>query len=68
MKVLNCRYQTSINMSAQVEFPLLFDRCAGIDMHSESVVVTVKVNESTDQMRTLGTFTEDLILLGDWLT
>ena len=68
MKVLNCRYQTSINMSAQVEFPLLFDRCAGIDVHKESVVVTVKVNESPDQTRTFGTFTEDLISLRDWLT
>ncbi len=68
MKVLNCRYQTSINMSAQVEFPLLFYRCAGIDVHKESVVVTIKVNESVDQTRTFGTFTEDLILLKDWLT
>lgn len=55
-------------MSAQVEFPLLFYRCAGIDVHKESVVVTIKVNESVDQTRTFGTFTEDLILLKDWLT
>jgi len=68
MKVLNCRYETSINMSTQVEFPLFFDRCAGIDVHKESVVVTVKVNESPDQTRTFGTFTEDLISLRDWLS
>jgi len=54
-------------MSAQVEFPLLFDRCAGIDVHKESVVVTVKFNELPDDTRTFGTFTEDLILLKEWL-
>ena len=56
-----------ITMSSQVEFPQLFERCAGIDVHKENVVVTVKINQKSDQTRTFGTFTEDLVALKDWL-
>lgn len=54
-------------MSSQVEFPQLFERCAGLDVHKETVVVTVKINQLPDQTRTFGTFTADLHLLRSWL-
>ncbi len=54
-------------MTAQVEFPQFFDRCAGLDVHKESVVATIKINDFPDQTRTFGTFTEDLIELKNWL-
>jgi transposase len=54
-------------MASQVEFPQFFDRCAGLDVHKDSVVATIKINEYADQTRTFGTFTEDLLELKDWL-
>lgn len=54
-------------MTAKVEFPQFFDRCAGLDVHKDSVVATIKINELSDQTRTFGTFTEDLHELKDWL-
>lgn len=54
-------------MSHVVEFPQLFERCAGIDVHKENVVVTIKINQKADQTRTFGTFTEDLRSLKSWL-
>ncbi len=54
-------------MASQVEFPQFFDRCAGLDVHKDSVVATIKINEYADQTRTFGTFTEDLVELKDWL-
>jgi len=54
-------------MTAQVEFPQFFDRCAGLDVHKDSVVATIKINDFPDQTRTFGTFTEDLVELKDWL-
>lgn len=53
-------------MTAQVEFPQFFDRCAGLDVH-KSVVATIKINDFPDQTRTFGTFTEDLVELKNWL-
>jgi hypothetical protein len=32
-------------MTAKVEFPQIFDRCAGLDVHKDSVVATIKINE-----------------------
>lgn len=54
-------------MSTLVEFPQLFERCAGLDVHKETVVVTVKISQLPDQTRTFGTFTDDLISLKQWL-
>ncbi|PSL36091.1 hypothetical protein CLV42_101860 [Chitinophaga ginsengisoli] len=54
-------------MSTLVEFPQLFERCAGLDVHKETVVVTVKIYQLPDQTRTFGTFTDDLISLKTWL-
>jgi transposase len=67
MKVVNCSDQTQYAMSSQVEFPQLFDCCAGIDVHKDNVVVTVKTDQSSDQTRTFSTFTEDLLNLKIWL-
>lgn len=50
-----------------VEFPQVLDRCAGIDVHKETVVVTIKIANQQDQTRTFGTFTEDLEQLNVWL-
>lgn len=54
-------------MSTQVEFPQLFERCASLDVHKETVVVTVKINQLPDQTRTFSTFTAGLHLLRSWL-
>lgn len=54
-------------MTPQVEFPQIFDRCAGLDVHKDSVVVTVKINLQSDITRTFGTFTKDLKEMAQWL-
>lgn len=45
--------------------------CAGLDVHKETVVVTVRRRQENgkvqQQTRTFGTMTEQLIDLGDWL-
>ena len=45
--------------------------CAGLDVHKETVVVTVRRRQENgkvqQQTRTFGTMTEQLLELGDWL-
>ena len=46
------------------------ERCAGLDVHKDSVVVCVRVQEGRQarrEVRTFGTVSRDLIELGDWL-
>jgi transposase len=46
------------------------ERCAGLDVHKDSVVVCVRVQEGRQarrEVRTFGTVSRDLIALGDWL-
>src|SRR5215475_14809546 len=54
-------------MSMQV----LFNRCAGLDVHKATVVgcilITAANGSVTKEVRTFGTVTRDLLALGDWL-
>jgi transposase len=50
---------------------VLYERCAGIDVHKKTVVVTILVTPATGlvqkQTRTFTTMTSDLLALDDWL-
>ena len=49
---------------------VVYSRCAGLDVHKESVSVCVSVCEGKkkrQETRTYGTFTGDLLALADWL-
>jgi transposase len=49
----------------------LYPRCAGIDVHKKSVAVCVRhadrPGKASQQVRTFGTLTADLLALADWL-
>ena len=49
----------------------LFTRVAGLDLHQRTVVACVRITAPngrvTEDVRTFGTMTEDLLALGDWL-
>jgi transposase len=49
----------------------LMERCAGIDVHQQSMVVTVRVPAAdgarTVRTQTFGTMTADLLVLREWL-
>lgn len=51
---------------------VLHARCCGLDVHKKTVVACVlatgSAGEPTQQVRTFGTMTADLLALGDWLT
>lgn len=50
---------------------VLFKRCAGLDVHSESIVACVLIendnNDLTKEIETFGTLTKDLFHLLKWL-
>jgi transposase len=55
---------------------VVYERCAGVDVHKRTVVVTLLVAEGQDvpkkaavhkQTRTFGTMTADLLALAEWL-
>ena len=50
---------------------VLYERCAGLDVHQKSVVVTIMLTaangHSTKLTRTFGTMTADLLSLDSWL-
>jgi transposase len=49
---------------------IVYDCCAGLDVHKDTVVVTVRRQEGKrvqQWTRTYGTMTEQLLDLGDWL-
>ena len=50
---------------------VVYARCAGLDVHKKTVSVCVSVCETTEgkwqKTRVFGTFTQDLLLLADWL-
>ena len=50
-----------------VEFPQIVERGCGLDVHKESVVATIKGTGISEETRTFGTFTCDLVTLGYWL-
>lgn len=49
----------------------IVERCAGLDVHRDTVVATVRVPDDErgrqQQTRTFGTTTRELLALGDWL-
>jgi transposase len=48
---------------------VLYPRCAGLDVHKDSVVASVRCvsQPKVHEVRTFGTTTRDLLALGDWL-
>ena len=45
-------------------------KCAGLDVHKDSIVVCMRVQKdrhAEHQVRSFGTMTKDLVALGDWL-
>lgn len=50
---------------------VLFPRCAGLDVHRDSVVACVRIAENdavSQEVRTFGATTKDLLALSEWLT
>jgi transposase len=51
---------------------VLYERCAGLDVHKKTVVVCVMLSDpggkASRQVRTFATTTESLLGLADWLT
>jgi transposase len=49
----------------------IFQRCAGLDVHKESIMVCVRCmdanGKTSEQLRRFGTMTRDLLELSDWL-
>jgi transposase len=49
---------------------VLYERCAGLDVHQKSVVATILLTATTGQVtkltRTFGTMTVDLLALDGW--
>jgi transposase len=52
---------------ATVEFPQLIERGAGLDVHKDTVVGTIRGTGLIEETRTFGTFTCELELLIRWL-
>jgi transposase len=52
-----------------VSMELLYPRCAGLDLHKDSVVARVRCVTAPvhDEVRTFGTTTSELIELGEWM-
>src|SRR6478609_717481 len=49
---------------------LMYARCAGLDVHKESVVASVRLVEAKEvrcELKTFGTVTSELMRLADWL-
>ncbi len=49
---------------------MLYSRCAGLDVHKKNVCACIRISQgqqTSQEMRTFGTFTEDLEGLRDWL-
>jgi transposase len=52
---------------ATVEFPQIIERGAGLDVHKDTVVATIRGTGIEEETRTFGTFTSDLEQLIGWL-
>ncbi len=49
------------------QFPLVLERCCGIDVHRDTAVATIKGKDIITETRTFSTFTSDLYQLSGWL-
>jgi len=47
---------------------VLYERCAGLDIHKRSIAACVIVPGKGKQIRMFGTMSADLVALGDWLS
>src|SRR5216683_417674 len=59
---------TAQNMEASME--VLYQRCAGLDVHKDTVVCSVRITENgkvARQVRTFKTTTRELLALSEWL-
>ncbi len=45
---------------------VIFERCAGLDIHKKTVVACLLTPEGKE-VRTFGTLTHELLALADWL-
>ena len=54
-------------MEAQISFPQIIERGAGMDVHRDTVVVTVMGTGITTETKTFTTYTNDLRSLCSWL-
>lgn len=54
-------------MESQITFPQIVDRGAGIDVHRDTVVVTVMGTGISNETKTFTTYTNDLRKLNIWL-
>lgn len=45
---------------------VIYQRCAGLDVHKKTVVACV-ITPEVRETRTFGTMTKDLLTLADWL-
>jgi transposase len=59
-------------LERRVGMQVLYERCAGLDVHKKTVVACVVLTASTGeghkQVRTFATTTQSLLALADWLT
>lgn len=46
---------------------VIYERCAGLDVHKKTVVACVRTAAGSKETRTFGTMTPDLLALSDWL-
>jgi len=51
----------------EVAMQIVYERCAGLDVHKKTVVGCVRVLGGGRETRTFGTMTTDLLALSDWL-
>jgi len=55
-----------MSLHAEVALPLIYERCAGLDVHQKTVVACILTPEG-QETRTFGTMTADWLALADWL-
>lgn len=46
---------------------VLHTRCAGLDVHKDSIVACIRHTDRKEEIRTFGTTTSQILALGDWL-
>lgn len=54
-------------MESQISFPQVIERGAGMDVHRDTVVVTVMGTGIITEIKTFTTYTNDLRSLSNWL-
>src|ERR1700736_298710 len=64
--------RSPLHQGGETTMEVLYERCAGLDIHKRSIVACVIVpgagKQPVKQIRSFGTMSRDLLALGDWLT